>query len=85
MTNLQSASGVARGAYDPENHTLKVGEQVFPISQMVWCYNKTTGYWFEADTGYERFELARAYAPEMTVYYDKSPQQGGKIRMVVVE
>ena len=26
-----------------------------------------------------------AYAPEMTVYYDKSPQQGGKIRMVVVE
>lgn len=85
VTNLQSASGVARGAYDPENHTLKVGEQVFPISQMVWCYNKTTGYWFEADTGYERFELARAYAPEMTVYYDKSPQQGGKIRMVVVE
>ena len=63
VTNLQSASGVARGAYDPENHTLKVGEQVFPISQMVWCYNKTTGYWFEADTGYERFELARGLRP----------------------
>lgn len=82
---LQQAKGVARAGYDPDAHTLKVGDQVFPISQEVWCYNRTTGYWFEAKTGYERFELARAYAEEMTVYYDKSPDQGGKIRLVVVE
>lgn len=82
---LQQAKGVVRAGYDPDAHTLKVGDQVFPISQEVWCYNKTTGYWFQADTGYERFELARAYAEEMTVYFDKSPQQGGKIRLVVVE
>ena len=85
VSELQSAGGVTRAAYDPENHTLRVGEEVFPISQQVWCYNETTGYWFQAETGYERFELARAYAPEMTVYYDKAPQEGGKIRLVVVE
>lgn len=82
---LQQAKGATRAGYDPDTHTLKVGDKEFPISQQVWCYNKTTGYWFQADTGYERFELARAYAEEMTVYYDKSPEQGGKIRLVVVE
>ncbi len=82
---LQKADGAVRAGYDPDTHTLKVGDKVFPISQQVWCYNKTTGYWFEGETGYERFELARAYAEEMTVYYDKSPDQGGKIRLVVVE
>ena len=84
---LQKADGVVRANYDPDAHTLKVGDKVFPISQEVWCYNKTTSYWFGGDgeSGYERFELARAYAEEMTVYYDKSPDQGGKIRLVVVE
>ena len=83
--SLQQVKGITRGGYDPDTHTLKVGDQVFPISQEVWCYNRTTAYWFKADTGYERFELARAYAEEMTVYYDKAPSQGGKIRLVVVE
>ena len=83
--SLQSASGIRRAAYDPDSHMLKVGDSLYPVSQKVWCYNKTTGHWFEADTGYERFELARAYSDDLTVYYDKSPEQGGKIRLVVVE
>lgn len=82
---LQSASGIRRAAYDPDSHMLKVGDSLYPVSQKVWCYNKTTGHWFAADTGYERFELARAYSDDLTVYYDKSPEQGGKIRLVVVE
>ena len=82
---LQQANGVVRGGYDPETHTLQVGEERFPISQEVWCYNRSTGYWFEGKTGYERFEQARAYSEQMRVYYDKSPSEGGKIRMVVVD
>ena len=82
---LTKADGVIRSDYDPDNHTLRVGEETFPISKEVWCYNETTGHWFEGEDGYTRFELARAYAQEMTVYYDNSPQNGGKIRFVVVK
>ena len=82
---LTRADGVIRSDYDPDNHTLRVGEETFPISKEVWCYNETTGHWFEGEDGYTRFELARAYAQEMTVYYDNSPQNGGKIRFVVVK
>lgn len=82
---LTGVDGVGRSAYDPDHHTLRVGEETFPISKEVWCYNETTGHWFEGTDGYARFELARAYAQEMTVYYDNSPQNGGKIRFVVVK
>ncbi len=82
---LTEAEGVTRADYDPDNHTLRVGSEIFPISREVWCYNETTGHWFEGEDGYARFELARAYAEELTVYYDNSPQNGGKIRFVIVQ
>ena len=85
VTDLRSASGVKRSAYDPDDHTLRVGDQIFPISQEVWCYNKTTGHWFTGETGYDRFEQVRAYSDSLTVWFDQSPEQGGKIRLVVVE
>lgn len=85
VTNLNSASDIGRTAYDPDTHTLRVGDEIIPISQEVWCYNKSTGYWFDGKTGYERFEQIRAYSDSLTVYYDRAPSQGGKIRLVVVE
>ena len=29
-------------------------------------------------------EAARAYSNELTLYYDRTPAEGGKIRMIVV-
>ena len=80
---LTSTRGVDRAAFDLEAGTVTVGGQVFPISKQVVSYNKTTGIWFEK--GMEGVQAARAYAQTLTVYYDKDPLSGGKIRMVVVE
>ena len=41
------------------------------------CYNKLTNTWFEG------LDDARAFADTLTVYYDRAPAEGGKIRMVV--
>ncbi|NLA85705.1 MAG: hypothetical protein GX847_00155, partial [Clostridiales bacterium] len=41
------------------------------------CYNKLTNTWFEG------LADARAFADTLTVYYDRAPAEGGKIRMVV--
>ena len=66
-----------------EAGTVTVGDQVFPISKNVVCYNQTTGIWFEP--GLTGVEAARAYSEYLTVYYDKNADNGGKIRMIVVE
>ena len=65
--------------------TVTTTDMVLPISQHVVCYNKTTGQWFpEAATPREALERARAYSDNLTIYYDKAPQDGGKVRVVVV-
>ncbi|WP_161845913.1 S-layer homology domain-containing protein [Pseudoflavonifractor sp. 524-17] len=79
---LQSASNVKREAYDPDTKTMVVNGITFPVSEAVWCYNRTTGHWFSA--GLAGLEEARSYSNTMTVYYDKSPESGGKIRIVTV-
>ena len=79
---LQSLSGIHRSAYDPDARTITAGGMVLPVSDQVWCYNKTTGHWFSE--GLDGLEEARAYSDDLTVYYDKAPEQGGKVRLVVV-
>ncbi|MDE6108136.1 MAG: S-layer homology domain-containing protein [Oscillospiraceae bacterium] len=79
---LVALSGVSRSAFDIQNMTVTVGGITYPIAQNVECYNKTTGHWF--GTGATGLNAARAYAETMTLYYDKSPAQGGKIRLIVV-
>lgn len=81
--SLQSISGIHRAAYDPDEHTITSGDLVIPVSEQVWCYNKTTGHWFSA--GMDGMEEARAYSDDMTIYYDKEPSQGGKVRLVIVK
>ena len=80
---LAKAPRVGRAAFDLEAGTVLVEGEVFPISKEVISFNRSTGFWFEA--GLNGVEAARAYSEVLTVYYDKPPQSGGKIRMVVVE
>ncbi len=79
--SLQSLSGVARSAFDTEEMTVTVGGVLYPVSETVQCYNKTTKTWFKP--GKEGMEAARAYSDDLTLYYDRSPAEGGKIRMIV--
>lgn len=79
---LSSLPGVNRSAFDPEDMTVTVAGVSYPISDKVQCYNKTTKSWFKA--GKEGMEAARAYSDDLTLYYDRTPNQGGKIRLIVV-
>ena len=62
--------------------TVLVAGVSYPVSDEVQCYNKTTKSWFKP--GKEGMEAARAYSDDLTLYYDRSPADGGKIRMIVV-
>ena len=53
--------------------------QEMRVSDQVQCYNKTTGTWFED------LESCRAFSDNLTVYYDRPVQEGGKVRVVVAE
>ena len=79
---LQSLTGVKRSAFDPEEMTVTVAGTSYPVSEQVQCYNKTSKTWFTP--GKEGMESARAYSDNLTLYYDRAPENGGKIRLIVV-
>ena len=85
---LKSLTKVSRSAFDMDDNaeggiapigTVTAGGMVLPIAGNVICYNKTTKGWFDS------LNDARAYSDSLTVYYDRAPQEGGKVRLVVVE
>lgn len=80
--SLQPLSGVTRSAFDMEEMTVTVAGVSYPISNSVQCYNKTTKTWFKP--GKEGAAAARSYSDDLTVYYDRAPAEGGKIRMIVI-
>ena len=80
---LQSLPGIKRSAFDPEAMTVTVAGIAYPISEQVQCYNKATKTWFTP--GKEGMESARAYSDNLTLYYDRTPENGGKIRLIVVD
>ncbi len=47
------------------------------VSDQVQCYNKATGKWFDT------LAQARAFSDNLTIYYDRTPERGAKIRVVV--
>jgi len=49
----------------------------------VQCYNKTTGQWYAP--GEEGLSAAIAFSDSLTVCYDKTPELGGKIRLVIAK
>ncbi len=85
---LKSVTGVSRSSFDLNDSasgsiapigTVTTGNMVLPIAGNVACYNKTTKKWFDS------IDEARAYSDSLTVYYDKAPQEGGKVRLIVAE
>ena len=82
---LTEVKNVRRSAFDMTNKTLTLPDMVLPISETVVCYNKANGSWFTAEDPMDALNQARAYAETMKIYYDKAPEDGGKVRMVIVE
>ena len=82
---LKEVKNVRRSAFDMESKTLNLPDMMLPISEKVVCYNKANKLWFTAEDPMDALNQARAYAETMTIYYDKAPEDGGKVRMVVVE
>ena len=76
--------------FDVDAMTVTTPSMVLPISKRVMCYNSSTKEWFSVGDGSkdENFvtalNLARAFSDTATIYYDKAPDQGGKVRLVVV-
>ena len=85
---LNSAEGIRRSQFDTENMVLTTPSMVIPISDEVECYNKTTESWYKPGENGDHLSalnLALAFSDNITVYYDRSPDEGGKVRIVVVE
>lgn len=88
---LKSVSGVSRADFElngvtpgKDNPTTPIGtittsNMIIPIAGNVACYNRTTKKWFAS------LDEARAYSNSLTIYYDRTPEEGGKVRLVVVE
>ena len=86
---LQSMN-VKSSAFDVDAMTVTTNSMIIPISDRVMCYNETTKEWFSVGDGKDdasyvkALNLARAFSENATIYYDKAPDQGGKVRLVVV-
>ena len=82
---LNAVEGVLRSQIDAETMTLTTPEMVLPISDQVQCYNKATGTWYTVGTDdeshREALRLTLAFSNDLTVYYDRSPEEGGKVRV----
>lgn len=76
---LQSQQRVRRTAFTETSVT--VNGTVYPLAANIddCCYNAKSKTWFAS------LDEALAYTNALTVYYDRSPAQGGKVRLVVVE
>lgn len=78
---LECIEGVPRSAFNVANGktTVTVQGTAWPVAENVACYNEITGLWLDS------LAEARAFSDELTLYYDRDPKDGGKIRLVVVE
>lgn len=78
---LKSRSNVHRSAFTERDGKTYVtlDDQELMVAKNVQCYNSTTGQWLED------LDTARAFAERMTVYYDRNANEGGKVRVVVVQ
>ena len=83
---LKELDGVRRSAFDMKAKTVTTTDMMLPISDNVVCYNKTTGKWFaEHEEAMDNLNEARAFSDNITIYYDRAPEDGGKVRVVVVQ
>jgi hypothetical protein len=81
MIELTKAAAISRSAFTvtDEGTTVELPGFVMPVSDKVVCYNAQNGAWFAS------LDEARAFSDRLTVYYDRIPTEGGKVRLIVVE
>ncbi len=79
LVTLTEVKNVSRTAFYTVNGQTYVhlGTLDIMVSKTVECYNKLNNTWFTA------LNDARAFSETLTVYYDRAPSEGGKIRMVI--
>ena len=85
---LTSADGIRRSQIDTSNMVLTTNEMVLPISSQVQIYSEATGGWYTVSkdaSAKDNLERALAFSNDMTVYYDRTPGEGGKVRIIVLE
>lgn len=93
VVTLIEVKNVSRTAFHGNDYVLVNGIQI-PISDQVQCYNAVTKTWFgedRADSEYDNggdgafqdLADARAFSDNLTIYYDRAPEDGGKVRLVV--
>ena len=78
---LNKVDGVSRTAFRTVDDvtTVTTNKGTFVVSDDVACYNNATGSWLSS------LEQARGFSDKLTLYFDKSPSEGGKIRIVVAK
>lgn len=76
---LTARQGVHRTAFGEDS--VRIDGVDWPLASNIddCCYNAKAESWFGS------LDEILAYSAQLTVYYDRLPDQGGKIRMVVVE
>lgn len=84
---LKSVEKVSPRNFNLTTNTFFSRSIELPISNDVQCYNTQTKTWFgegdEKATPMENLNACLAYSSNLTVYYDRDPAQGGKVRVVV--
>ena len=87
FVTLTSASGIRRANFDLDSMTLTTNEMTLPISEQVQIYNTDTGGWYpvnENATAEANLQRAIAFADSFTIYYDRTPGEGGKVRLIYI-
>lgn len=76
---LTARKGVHRTAFGEKS--VVIDAVVYPLAANIdaCCYNAVSETWFGS------LDEILAYSSQLTVYYDRLPDQGGKVRMVVAE
>jgi hypothetical protein len=76
---LNEITDVKRSSFYVRDDTtyLMVDGVEYPVSDNVQCYNSLTDTWFKT------LNDARAFSETLKVYFDRSPAEGGKIRVVI--
>ncbi len=81
LMTLTRVPNIQRTAFRMVNGTafIEIAGVEYQVAENVQCYNMKSGVW------YESLDEIRAVSDSLTVYYDRAPWEGGKIRIVVAE
>lgn len=79
QVTLKSLPGVRRTAFGTDSVTVNGVTYSLAADIDACCYNASSKTWFAS------LDAALAYTDHLTLYYDRAPSQGGKIRLVVAD